>query len=426
MRHGTCNDVGPNAYVCTCKAGYTDTNCDMNINECDPVLGDNDCHRFANCKDTTGSYVCTCNEGFSGNGYSSCLDISDCYNQCQHGFCTDLGVDNFRCNCDEGWINLDCGYDINECTTYTHECARHALCTNNGGSYTCACNRGWTGDGWAQGAGCKDVDDCASNPCAFGTCEDNGAASYTCTCQEGFTDFNCDFDVNECYLKTHNCHVDARCVNIPGGFFCRCLSGWEGDGLTCTDLDDCDPDPCDPQHGTCEDRGANAYECLCEPGYTGIDCGDDQNECLVGTHGCSPYGLCENTIGSHVCTCPVEFFGDGISCTPCMICKPGYERAGICEVVDYTCVNIDECERFQQLVDSNIVLQGYPSVRLQGVTELMDLQNQGQCSIDDISYRAHILASTIEGSANLQNIVEIVEANPSNLLALRTLLKISK
>merc|ERR1719267_423065 len=345
---GTCEDVGPNAYVCTCEPGYTDANCDMNINECDPVLGDNDCHRFANCKDTTGSYICTCNEGFTGNGYSSCLDISDCYSQCQHGFCTDLGVDHFRCNCDDGWMNLNCDYDINECTTYTHECARHALCKNTPGAYTCQCNLGYTGDGYAQGAGCKDVDDCASNPCAFGTCEDNGAASYTCTCQEGFTDFNCDFDINECTSKTHDCHVDARCVNVPGDWFCRCLSGWEGDGLTCTDLDDCDPDPCDPIHGTCEDRGPNLYECVCMPGWMGIECGDDMDECTYedGAYsGCDPAALCSNSIGSHSCVCNEGYFGDGVTCTPCTVCDPGYEPFGPCDETDWTCVNIDECER---------------------------------------------------------------------------------
>jgi len=340
---GTCEDVGPNAFVCTCVPGFTDARCDMNINECDPVLGDNDCHRFATCTDTTGSYICTCNEGFTGNGYSSCLDISDCYSQCKHGFCTDLGVDHFRCNCDDGWMNMNCDYDINECTTYTHECARRALCRNNDGSYTCECNLGYTGDGQAQGAGCKDVDDCASDPCAYGECTDEGAAAYLCACQEGFTDFNCDFDINECTGKTHDCHVDARCVNVPGDFFCRCLSGWEGDGLTCTDLDDCDPDPCDPIHGTCEDRGPNKYECVCMGGWTGIDCGMDQDECLANTHGCSPYAECANSIGSHSCVCKNTYYGDGISCTPCTVCPPGWKEEGICDKVDLECVNSDEC-----------------------------------------------------------------------------------
>jgi len=341
---GTCEDVGPNAYVCTCEPGWTDANCDMNINECDPILGDNDCHRFADCIDTVGSYKCICQHGYTGNGYSSCLDISDCYSQCVHGFCSDLGTDHYRCTCDDGWMDKKCDYDINECSTYTHECARHSLCTNNAGSYTCACNAGYSGDGEAMGDGCKDIDDCASNPCDFGECTDEGAEAYTCACQEGFTDFNCDFDVNECYLKTHDCHVDARCVNIPGGYFCRCLSGWEGDGKTCTDLDDCDPDPCDPIHGTCEDRGPNKYECVCMPGWTGLGCEDDENECAEQSDGCDPYAECTNTYGSHSCVCKNDFYGDGTLCTPCTECPAGWKPEGICEAIDLTCVNVDECQ----------------------------------------------------------------------------------
>jgi hypothetical protein len=340
---GTCRDVGPNAYVCTCEVGYTDANCDQDINECDPVLGENDCHRFATCVNGMGSYTCQCNTGYTGNGYSSCLDISDCYSQCEHGFCSDLGISHYKCSCDDGWMDKDCDYDINECTTYTHQCANHALCSNTAGSYTCACNIGYTGDGMAQGGGCRDIDDCASDPCDYGECTDVGAAAYRCTCQEGYTDFNCDFDINECYLKTHDCHVDARCVNEPGGWFCRCLSGWEGDGLTCTDLDDCDPDPCDPIHGTCEDLGPNSYVCNCMPGWTGIECGDDENECSVGTHGCDPYASCTNSFGSHSCACRNDFFGDGTLCTPCTVCPAGWKEEGVCEAIDLDCVNVDEC-----------------------------------------------------------------------------------
>merc|ERR1719378_1859446 len=161
-------------------------------------------------------------------------------------------------------------------------------------------------------------------------------------------DFNCDFDINECTGKTHDCHVDARCVNVPGDWFCRCLSGWEGDGLTCTDLDDCDPDPCDPIHGTCEDRGPNLYECVCMPGWMGIECGDDMDECTYedGAYsGCDPYALCANSIGSHSCTCNEGYYGDGVTCTPCTVCDPGWEPFGPCVETDWTCINIDECER---------------------------------------------------------------------------------
>jgi hypothetical protein len=40
--------------------------------------------------------------------------------------------------------------DINECTIGTHNCHRNpieATCTNTIGSFTCACNTGYTGDG---------------------------------------------------------------------------------------------------------------------------------------------------------------------------------------------------------------------------------------------------------------------------------------
>ena len=38
----------------------------IDINECD--LGTDTCHVNATCTDTIGSYECTCNSGFEGNG----------------------------------------------------------------------------------------------------------------------------------------------------------------------------------------------------------------------------------------------------------------------------------------------------------------------------------------------------------------------
>ena len=32
----------------------------------------NDCHEHADCKDNTGSYSCTCKDGFTGDGVEAC------------------------------------------------------------------------------------------------------------------------------------------------------------------------------------------------------------------------------------------------------------------------------------------------------------------------------------------------------------------
>ena len=43
-------------------------------------------------------------------------------------------------------------------------------------------------------------------------------------------------DVNECVLKTDNCHQDASCENIKGSFSCQCNHGYEGNGTHCQGL----------------------------------------------------------------------------------------------------------------------------------------------------------------------------------------------
>ena len=37
--------------------------------------------------------------------------------------------------------------DINECILGTHNCHANAACSNTDGSFTCACNSGYTGNG---------------------------------------------------------------------------------------------------------------------------------------------------------------------------------------------------------------------------------------------------------------------------------------
>ena len=84
--------------------------------------------------------------------------------------------------------------EIDECLEETAGCHADATCINTAGSFTCACNDGYTGDGY--------------NNCA---------------------------DVDECTAGTHNCDDNAVCVNVEGSFHCACdgLYVLSEDGTAC-------------------------------------------------------------------------------------------------------------------------------------------------------------------------------------------------
>ena len=129
--------------------------------------------------------------------------------------------------------------DVDECADQTDNCDANATCTNVDGSFTCACNAGFNGDGVT----CTDTGDCANDPCA-----DAGDANSTCT--EGAT-----------------------------GYTCACSAGYSFDGATCSDTDECVGNPCDDAQdtaATCTDEAAPAtgYVCSCSVGFVsdGVTC----------------------------------------------------------------------------------------------------------------------------------------------------------
>ena len=63
--------------------------------------------------------------------------------------------------------------------------------------------------------------------------------------------------------------ADAVCTDTEGDFTCACQSGFTGDGLSCTNIDECAENlhACDA-NATCSDT-AGGYECTCNAGYGG-------------------------------------------------------------------------------------------------------------------------------------------------------------
>ncbi|MEZ4311406.1 MAG: DVUA0089 family protein [Polyangiaceae bacterium] len=129
--------------LCAVESGFTctgtaPTTCTDN-DEC--ALGTDTCDANATCANTPGSFTCTCNMGYTGDGMT-CVDDDECA----------LGTD---------------------------DCDANATCTNTPGAFTCTCNMGYSGSGVV----CTDDDECAlgtDNCAAMGMTCVNTPGSFMC------------------------------------------------------------------------------------------------------------------------------------------------------------------------------------------------------------------------------------------------------
>ena len=78
----------------------------------------------------------------------------------------------------------------------------------------------------------------------------------------------------------------------------------------------CHPSFCqnDGQCKIIEKNGYKVPSCTCKPGFTGVDCGEDVNECH--SRPCKNSGVCVNTIGSFKCNCIDSNFKGDLCETP--------------------------------------------------------------------------------------------------------------
>ncbi|KAI8484625.1 hypothetical protein Bbelb_375660 [Branchiostoma belcheri] len=134
---------------------------------------------------------------------------------------------SYGCSSSSYWTSGCIMYDVSGISCETHEVLSSKLCGSTNYRYcqplddTFVYYPGWRSDdsAWGvdfethtddlQGANynnmyalCAEMLDCASSPCAHGTCTD-GVASYTCSCESGWGGTNCDKD-QQVYLMTRD------------------------------------------------------------------------------------------------------------------------------------------------------------------------------------------------------------------------------
>uniref|UniRef100_A0A0G4H2Z1 EGF-like domain-containing protein n=1 Tax=Chromera velia CCMP2878 TaxID=1169474 RepID=A0A0G4H2Z1_9ALVE len=360
--NATCSDnIG--SFVCACNDGWTGSGvvC-SNFDECTGNI--HNCHTNATCLDNIGSFVCSCNDGWTGNGLS-CSNFDECtgnFHNCHtNATCLD-NIGSFVCSCNDGWTGdgLSCS-NVDECGLSIHNCNDNATCSDNIGSFVCACNDGWTGDGLT----CSNFDECTGNihDChTNATCLDN-IGSFVCSCNDGWTGSGVSCaNVDECGLSIHNCNDNTTCSDSIGSFVCACNDGWTGSGVVCSNVDECGLSihNCN-DNATCSDN-LGSFVCACNDGWTGtgLAC-SNVDECSANSHNCHGNATCSDNIGRFLCTCNPGHSGSGVSCNNVNECTGNIDNCHtnatcsdnigsfLCACNDgwtgtgVTCSNVNEC-----------------------------------------------------------------------------------
>ena len=126
--------------------------------------------------------------------------------------------------------------DIDECATGEHTCDLNADCSNINGSFTCSCISGYSGDGMTC-SGQIIFSNYVS--CYFSIIMCVNCCTYLFIYIDTLLLWDACYDYSQILMNVllviiHTCDMNADCSNIDGSFTCSCITGYSGDGMTCS------------------------------------------------------------------------------------------------------------------------------------------------------------------------------------------------
>ena len=203
------------------------------------------------------------------------LFSAQCPNDCSgHGLCGKEGATKGRCMCVAGWVSVDCSKHSNAVLRRKSEACAHTCSPAHGTCKMgrCACEPGWAGKRCDQ-AICPNMCTAVGNGKFRGVCANGKVRDvrvYACS-----TLWWLRWSI---IISGAIAHFLPPLPHSPAPFCfhqCACDVGFAGDdcGYEC-------PNRCS-SHGICTStmlrpsRGdAVSHRCLCEPGWTAMDCSE--------------------------------------------------------------------------------------------------------------------------------------------------------
>ncbi|KAH1019720.1 hypothetical protein HUJ04_009502 [Dendroctonus ponderosae] len=349
-------------FDCICNPGYqriysAEEQVCADVNECQT---NHECDRHAQCFNTVGSYGCSCNPGFEGDG-RRCDPVSSCANiSCtQDAECVENGSEA-SCRCLPGFRGdgYNCQPVPNQGCDVSNNCSPYAICSISPGSeeYSCSCHPGFEGDGY-QCIPIPVTTTEAPKELTTGTVRPICQSDY-CYCPEGFVmdeeasckpyteskqpsyagksknsriwlldseedepEVQC-YNASLCFCPFGYAYSESRktcAVNQPPGKLANGVKGFSPIKHDCRSQQNCD------FNARCDfSTVLQAHVCTCNEGYEGdgFTCHEEQQSCNE-QESCHANASCTyyDSIGKSICVCKPEFAGNGYSCSSSASCS---------------------------------------------------------------------------------------------------------